>query len=175
MISTSNLPLAGTRLSLVTSAPGSLPSRSLHRTDTADSKKSGESRNVGKVDGEENISDEDKSSTSAKEKTLNLEPSPLPIFGDGNPALAVPAGKDGKDVSKKAKPKNNLLKSNSTFVSKVLLHDLLSRRIQEHEEHDSYVIANIGRAVQWLDISSTLKVCTNSPVLMSERSLIISR
>lgn len=95
------------------------------------------------------------------------------MFGDGNPALAATAGKDGKDVSKKARPKNNLLKSNSTFVSKVLLHDLLSRRIQEHEEHDSYVIANIGRAVQWLDISSTLKVCTDSPALISERSLII--
>ena len=162
----------GIRLSLVTPAPSDILPSSLQRTSTADSEKSGQSRGARRLGNAENSSDNNSSSTGGKEDLLESETSPSPAFGDGNPALTAPASKDGKDALKKGKPKNNLLKSNSTFISKVLLHESLSRRIQEHREDDSYMIANFSRAIQWLDISSTLKVCMSDSVQLSELSLI---
>lgn len=80
-----------------------------------------------------------------------------PVFGDGNPALAATVGKESKDPSKKRKPKNNIIKSNSSFVSRVIPHENLQKRITEHNPEGVYAFANINRAVQWLDLSSETK------------------
>lgn len=144
---------------MVTPAPSNLLSTSLHRSSTGDSDKSVQSSGAQRSGEAEDSSEKGSSSTGTKGNLHENDTTLPPSFGDGNSALIAPASKDGRDVSKKGKPKNNILKSNSTFISKVSLHDLLSRRLQEHRHDGSYVIANFSRAMQWLDISSTLKVC----------------
>ena len=74
-----------------------------------------------------------------------------PIFGEDNSALTPLAGKEGV---KRKKPKTSLVKSNSQFISRVIPHDQLSKRLQEHNAEGIFVFANIDRAYQWLDLSS---------------------
>ena len=80
--------------------------------------------------------------------------SSAPAFGDGNPSLEKPTG---KNASKKAKPKNSMSKSNSSFISRVIVNENFSKRLQEHTPEGLYAFANINRAFQWLDISSASK------------------
>ena len=74
-----------------------------------------------------------------------------PVFGENNIALTPLAGKEGV---KRKKPKTNLVKSNSQFISRVIPHDQLSKRLQEHKAEGIFLFANIDRAYQWLDLSS---------------------
>ena len=73
------------------------------------------------------------------------------MFGEDNILLAPVAGKEGV---KRKKPKTNLVKSNSQFISRVIPHDSLNKRLQEHDPEGVFVFANIDRAYQWLDLSS---------------------
>lgn len=68
-------------------------------------------------------------------------------------------GKDNKDPSKRRKPKNNIVKSNSSFVSRVVPHENLTKRLQERSPDGLFAFANINRALQWLDLSAQNKVC----------------
>lgn len=77
-----------------------------------------------------------------------------PAFGDGNALLAVPATKDG---SKRKKPKNNVTKSNSSFISRVIISENFSRRMSERPGDGLFAFANINRGFQWLDMSSSEK------------------
>lgn len=64
----------------------------------------------------------------------------------------------GKDALKRRKPKNNMAKSNSSFISRVITNEGLSKRLQEHPADGLFAFANINRAFQWLDLSSPNKV-----------------
>ncbi|KAF9889392.1 hypothetical protein FE257_007293 [Aspergillus nanangensis] len=77
-----------------------------------------------------------------------------PAFGDGNPALAAPAVKEG---IKRRKPKNNILKSSSSFVSRVITHEASTKRLNDRNPEGLFAFANINRAFQWLDFSSKQK------------------
>jgi hypothetical protein len=66
-------------------------------------------------------------------------------------------GKESKDHLKRRKPKNNIVKSNSSFVSRVIPHEGLTKRLQEHSPDGLFAFANINRALQWLDLSSPTK------------------
>jgi len=77
-----------------------------------------------------------------------------PAFGEGNPFLVTV----GKDNLKRRKPKNNIVKSNSSFVSRVIPHETLTKRLQERSSEGMFAFANINRAFQWLDLTSNLKV-----------------
>jgi WD40 repeat protein len=79
------------------------------------------------------------------------------VFGEGNAALAIVNGKDSKDPLKRRKPKSNIVKSNSSFVSRVIPHEALTKRLQEHNPNGLYAFANINRAFQWLDLTSPTK------------------
>jgi catabolite repression protein CreC len=70
--------------------------------------------------------------------------------------MLQPAG--GKDAAKRRKPKNNIAKSNSSFISRVIVHEHLQKRLQEHPADGLFLFANINRAFQWLDLSSPIKV-----------------
>ncbi|CAK7246299.1 MAG: hypothetical protein STHCBS139747_007926 [Sporothrix thermara] len=74
-------------------------------------------------------------------------------------ALASFAGMGGNKAgaSKQRKPKNNVTKSNSSFISRVILNDNLVKRLQERSPTGIYVFANINRAFQWVDMSSENK------------------
>lgn len=74
-----------------------------------------------------------------------------PVFGEDN-ALLTPAL--GRDPLKRKKPKTNLVKTNSSFVSRVMAHEAMNKRIQEHSPHGLFAFANINRAFQWLDFSA---------------------
>lgn len=88
----------------------------------------------------------------------------MTAFGDGNPALALINGKGAKDVGKKSKPKNNIVKSNSSFVSRVIPHEAIQKRLAEHSADGVFAILNINRAIQWLDLSSDIKVRPDHPL-----------
>lgn len=64
-----------------------------------------------------------------------------------------------RDISKKRKPKNNIAKSNSSFISRVIVHETLSKRLSDRPADGLFAFANINRAFQWLDMSSPMKVC----------------
>jgi catabolite repression protein CreC len=110
------------------------------------------STDVGAASGEEerryNSSDAGFSSSAA-----------APAFGEGNTALShAHAAGGGKKGEKRGKPKNNMTKSNSSFISRVIVHETFAKRIQERSPNGMFVFANINRAVQWLDFGYGNKV-----------------
>lgn len=88
-----------------------------------------------------------------------------PAFGEGTALLAT---QNLKDASKRKKPKNNMTKSNSSFISRVIVHETLSKRIQERPADGLYVFANINRAFQWLDLSAPNKADYMTKVLFTK-------
>ncbi|KAJ2905621.1 hypothetical protein MKZ38_004915 [Zalerion maritima] len=79
-----------------------------------------------------------------------------PAFGEGN-ALLAPPPVSVKDAGKKRKPKSSMTKSNSSFISRVINHDNLNKRLQERSSDGMFAFANINRAFQWLDLSDLEK------------------
>ncbi|KAF2718423.1 WD40 repeat-like protein [Polychaeton citri CBS 116435] len=90
----------------------------------------------------------------------------LPTFGDGNPALIPPPVKSKK--GERGKPKNNILKSNSSFVSRVIPHETLQKRLQDRASDGIFAFANINRSFLWLDLSSETKVENLTKVLFTK-------
>ncbi|KAB5566881.1 catabolite repression protein creC [Coniochaeta sp. 2T2.1] len=80
--------------------------------------------------------------------------SSAPAFGEGNTSLTQT---NTKDAGKKKKPKNNMTKSNSSFISRVIAHETLNKRLQDRSSDGLFAFANINRAFQWLDLSSSSK------------------
>lgn len=73
------------------------------------------------------------------------------MFGGENSA-------DLKDQAKRKKPKSSITKSSSSFISRVIPHDVLAKRLQEHQPEGLFAFANISRAMLWLDLASQYKV-----------------
>ncbi|KAK5995131.1 putative catabolite repression protein creC [Cladobotryum mycophilum] len=110
--------------------------------------------NEGRYSTEGGISSEDGRATSSDAPPASITLGPAPAFGEGN-SLLVPTG--SKDVNKKKKPKNNVTKSNSSFISRVIVSDSLSRKLTDRPSDGLFAFANINRAFQWLDMSSPTK------------------
>ncbi|KAL8864181.1 MAG: hypothetical protein Q9174_007441, partial [Haloplaca sp. 1 TL-2023] len=77
--------------------------------------------------------------------------SKTPVFGEDNALLTPTPTKDGV---KRKKPKTNLVKSNSSWISRVMPHEAMAKRIQDHNPDGMFAFANINRAFQWLDLSA---------------------
>ncbi|KAF2269687.1 catabolite repression protein creC [Lojkania enalia] len=151
-------PSVGTKLSLVVIAPRQASYSRLYRLDTTTSTRSQVPPSIQESPHETNSQTSDTGSHSAN----GVAPSPLeglhtPPFGGSNPMLSLLNGKESKDPLKKRKPKSNIVKSNSSFVSRVIPHEALSKRLQEHNPNGLYAFANINRALQWLDLTSPTK------------------
>ena len=103
-------------------------------------------------------------------QTYSIPQGKAPAFGDDNSLLA-PIG--GKESLKRRKPKTSLVKSNSSYISRVIPHESMSKRVQDHNPEGLYVFANIDRAFQWLDFSSTTfsKVGLTLPVRLYKANL----
>lgn len=151
LATTPSPPKAGIKLSICILSPRK-PSSQLYRVDTSTSTKS----NLGTY----SIKENEKESRSSHETNSDGAPTPFPsssnsgrtpVFGEDNALLTPSTGKEGL---KRKKPKTNLVKSNSQFISRVIPHDQLSKRLQEHNPEGIFVFANIDRAYQWLDLSS---------------------
>ena len=59
-----------------------------------------------------------------------------PAFGEGNTALTLTVS---NDALKRRKPKSNMVKSNSSFVSRVIPHDSLTKRLAERDNGGSFL------------------------------------
>lgn len=92
-----------------------------------------------------------------------------PGFGEGNPALAAPPAKDGL---KRRKPKNNIVKSSSSFVSRVITHESTSKRLNDRSPDGLFAFANINRAFQWLDLSSKQKEEPIAKILFTKAHML---
>ncbi|KAI8931507.1 hypothetical protein NX059_011169 [Plenodomus lindquistii] len=151
-------PSCGTKLSLVALAPRQPSSSQLYRFGTRNSTRSQFPPSIQESPHESNSQASDVGSHSANGiATSPLDGLRTPVFGEGNTALAVVNGKDSKDPLKRRKPKSNIVKSNSSFVSRVIPHEALTKRLQEHNPNGLYAFANINRALQWLDLTSPTK------------------
>lgn len=91
-----------------------------------------------------------------------------PVFGEGNAALAL----SGRDALKRRKPKNNIIKSNSSFVSRVIPHDTLAKRLTERDQGGTFAFVNINRAFQWLDLSSGIKAEPMTKILFTKAHML---
>lgn len=148
---------AGTRLSLVNfSTKASAP---LYRLDTNRNSRTGlaqssiqehpyENRNSSEVPGSSD--GEGTSFNGSAKATISI--GSAPAFGEGNSLLSF------KDAAKRRKPKNGILKSNSSFISRCVIHENLVKRLQERASDGYFAFANINRAIQWIDLSSPNKV-----------------
>lgn len=146
---------AGTKLSLVSLS--SQPSAPLvYRLNTFSSSKNGVNQSIQEHPNEERESSEGGARTSTSGSLGKSPISPTqtstPAFGEGNALLATPAA-TGKDTNKRRKPKNNIAKSNSSFISRVIIHEHLPKRLSERPADGLLAFANINRAFQWLDLS----------------------
>lgn len=94
-----------------------------------------------------------------------------PPFGDGNAALAAPAG-PAKDANKRRKPKNNIIKSSSSFVSRVITNETSAKRLNDRDPTGVFAFANINRAFQWLDLHSAQKEEHLTKVLFTKAHII---
>ncbi|KAK4190927.1 hypothetical protein QBC35DRAFT_539558 [Podospora australis] len=145
---------AGTRLGLINVDVGPLPP-SFYRVT---------SRSDGVPGSIQEHPDESQSSTQGRGSTsdggrINSTDVPLfsssaPAFGEGNNLLAPTTS---KDANKRRKPKNNMSKSNSSFISRVINHEILNKKLQDRTRDGLFAFANINRAFQWLDLSSPTK------------------
>ena len=155
-------PTAGTKLSIASFAPRRPPSQNLFRVTTAQSALS----NI-----PHSIQEETQSPKSDAGSITNGFGSAgyygnAPGFGDNNPALnaaPVKAKKEGK-----LKPKNNIVKSNSSYVSRVIPHETLQKRLSERHQDGLMAFANVNRAFMWLDLSSDIKVENMTKVLFTK-------
>lgn len=87
--------------------------------------------------------------------TRPLSHASTPAFGEGNSMLLPQVG---KDASKRRKPKNNMAKSNSSFISRVITNEGLAKRLADRPSDGLFAFVNVNRAFQWLDLSSPNKV-----------------
>lgn len=104
-----------------------------------------------------------------RQSTEEGSTSSAPAFGEGNIALLAATG---KEALKRRKPKNNIVKSNSSFVSRGIPHDALTKRLNERDSSGSYAFANINRAFQWLDITSDLKAEPLAKILFTKAHML---
>ncbi|OCK84654.1 catabolite repression protein creC [Lepidopterella palustris CBS 459.81] len=150
-------PTVGTKLSLVVLAPRQSSYLRLYRIETTDSTRSQVPLSIRESPYEGQSQASDAGSHGNTNGVAPIEDMRTPAFGEGNPILSLPNSKAPKDPLKQRKPKSNIIKSNSSFVSRVIPHENLSRRLQEHNPNGVYAFANINRALQWLDLSSPIK------------------
>ncbi|KAF2760262.1 catabolite repression protein creC [Pseudovirgaria hyperparasitica] len=148
-------PTAGVRLSLTILTPRQGYVSSLYRSNTTNRTVSPFPDSIQEHPNESQSQASDAGSHLQANGSHNHSYGRSTVFGDGNPALAIPVGKDSKDPSKKRKPKSNMIKSNSSFVSRVIPHDALTKRLNERSPEGIMAFANINRALQWLDLSSS--------------------
>ena len=100
-------------------------------------------------------SDDGRATSASDAPTTALTLGSAPAFGEGNTLLAAAPTKDS---NKRRKPKNNMAKSNSSFISRVIVNESLSKKLTDRPSDGLFAIVNINRAVQWLDLSSATKV-----------------
>lgn len=145
-------PSVGTKLSLTTLTTQLPSEHKLFRFATAHSAGSGIPPSIQEHPSESQGRNSEHSSHSKLNGFSILSNGVSQSFGEGNPALAVANGKDPKDSLKRRKPKSSIGKS--SFLSRLIPHEQLSKRLQDRSPLGLLAIANVNRALQWLDLSA---------------------
>lgn len=156
LATTIGAPTAGSKLSVAIIAPRRPPAQSLFRSRS----------NIPTSIEEETQSPKSDAGSTANGFGSAHYYSQTPAFGDNNPALHAAPTKGKKD--QRQKPKNNMVKSNSSFVSRVIPHEALQKRLTERSPEGMMVFANVNRAFMWLDLSSDLKTENMTKVLFTK-------
>ncbi|KAF3902493.1 hypothetical protein ABW21_db0203488 [Orbilia brochopaga] len=154
-------PSAGTRISsiIIKTVPGTNRTSQIYRNSSLTQNGEGETEHASEPRTSESTEEDStdggsKSGTdTAGASTVTTSTSHLmnDKFGGENAILAHAPTKDNK----KRKPKNNIQKSNSSFVSRVIMHEALTKKLQESgASEDLFVFANINRAYHWLNLSA---------------------
>jgi hypothetical protein len=60
--------------------------------------------------------------------------------------------------SPQRKPKNNLVKTKSSFVLRMIIHDRLAQVLANRTIDDSFLFFNIGTSFLWMDAKGKPKV-----------------
>ena len=160
-------PTSGVKLSLCIIQPKT-PVPDLYRTNTTTSGQSGRrTYSIKEQEGESRASAEQGSDGAGAAGSIDgsLPSVSAPAFGEGNSALTPVASKEGL---KRRKPKNNIIKSNSSFISRVIPHEALARRTSERDPGGIFAFANINRAYQWLDLTSETLVEPMAKILFTK-------
>lgn len=134
-------------------------------------KKVEEPKEIKEVEKEPRISIETGSDSSnlAASQNGSSKSSNVKAFGEGNAALSPVLSRDGL---KRRKPKNNIIKSNSSFVSRVIPHEALTKKLQERDQGGTFAFININRAFQWLDLSSSSKQDPMTKILFTKAHML---
>ena len=146
-------PTAGVKLSLVVTSPKKPTSRFYGLENTFSAIPNFANYSLREAEKEPRTSHETGSSDGGSQPNSNGQSGKAPAFGADNTLLS--ATTSSKDTSKRKKPKTNMAKTNSSYVSRVVSHEALSKRLQERNPDGIYAFANINRAFQWLDLTST--------------------
>ena len=162
------VPTAGSKLSLVTLNSRKTASQLYQLSNTATPTSGHKTYSIRESDQEGRSSAEIGSDIAPRASTEGSNSS-APVFGEGNSALLVVPG---KEAPKKRKPKNNIVKSNSSFVSRVTPHEALTKRLNERDPSGLFAFANINRAFQWLDLSSNLKAEPLAKILFTKAHML---
>ena len=141
---------SGVKLSLCIVSPRKA-SPPIHNVSTGSVRSSVESFDIRESDNDSGESRDIHRNGAGSQGLASTLSSKVPAFGGDNILLTVSAGKEG---SKRRKPKSSLLKSSSTYISRVMTNEGLNKRIQEHNSDGLFAFANINRAFNWLDLSS---------------------
>ncbi|PUU82422.1 catabolite repression protein creC [Tuber borchii] len=157
--------VAGTKLSLVAIKSKDAPSPVYHSPGMSQSKESQsglDPRTSADTDSRSSLAKTGSgSNTSRNGDGVNVA---TEKFGGGNASLSA----SSKDAARRKKPKNNIAKNNSTFVSRIISHENLAKRLAERNSEDLFVFANINRAFNWLDLGSSIKQEPLSKILFTK-------
>ncbi|KAK5078466.1 hypothetical protein LTR64_003121 [Lithohypha guttulata] len=179
LATTTNPPTSGVKLSVITVKPRQVRNQ-LNRANTTtsnllrwralgrqDTNKAKDTKEVTQVDADAKVLSDASSDRSAI--AASTRSSTAPAFGEGNIALTLT---NSRDVLKRRKPKNNMVKSNSSFVSRVIPHDHLTKRLAERDSSGSFAFVNVNRAFQWLDMSSSTKAEPLTKILFTKAHML---
>ncbi|KAI9864501.1 MAG: hypothetical protein M1830_006087, partial [Pleopsidium flavum] len=160
---------SGVKLSLAVLSPHKT-SPQLYKVNTTTSVRSNlQTYSIKESERETRTSGDDGSDVGAQQSMNGNLSSRTPAFGEGNPLLVTVGSKDNL---KRRKPKNNIVKSNSSFVSRVIPHEALTKRLQERSSDGVFAFANINRAFQWLDLTSNLKAEHMTKILFTKSHIL---
>lgn len=75
-----------------------------------------------------------------------------------------PTSSGSISASSSSRPKNSLVKNNSSFISRTLLHDNTAKRLAERKPSDLFAWINVGRSFAWVDFSPASQNVRHEPL-----------
>ena len=145
-------PTSGVKLSLVITSNKKAPPELCHPESANSARLNFTAYNIKESEKESQISHETSSSDGTSLPRPNGMVEKAPAFGASNTLLHPQIS--AREASKRKKPKGNMVKTSSSFLSRFVPHEALSKRLQDRNPDGIFAFANINRAFQWLDLEN---------------------